>query len=178
MANTTNRSRIILRDKDPSDAWDDYSWETDPELSKLDAAQVLSMSYSQYLLDYTWDLRTPRSNSRQFAVDTLDGTHIGNCSYYNLDRTKGETELGIMIGNKEYWSKGYGVDVISTLLDHIFQNLSVDRVHLKTLEWNARAQKCFTKCGFTECGRMSSEGYNFMIMDVSRQNWEGKQASR
>ncbi len=166
--------RIVLRDKDPSDAWDDYSWETDPELAKLDAAPVSFISYSQYLVDYTWDLRTPRTTSRQFAVDTLDGKHIGNCSYYNLNTSRGEAEMGIMIGDRDYWNKSYGVDVISSLLDHIFQHTKVDRVHLKTLDWNARAQKCFRKCGFAECGQMSMDGYSFMLMEISRKEWEKK----
>ena len=166
--------RIVLRDKDPADAFDDYAWETDPELSKLDAAPVSHITYSQYLSDYTWDLRIPRSNSRQFAVDTLTGKHIGNCSYYNLDRTRGETEMGIMIGDRDFWNKGYGVDTITTLLDHIFQNLKVNRVHLKTLDWNARAQKCFMKCCFKECGRSTMDGYNFMLMEVFRKEWEDR----
>ncbi|MEK7353865.1 MAG: GNAT family N-acetyltransferase [Chloroflexota bacterium] len=165
-------SRIVLRDKDPSDAWDDYSWETDPELAKLDAAPVSFISYSQYLADYTWDLRTPRTTSRQFAVDTLDGKHIGNCSYYNLDKYRGEAEMGIMIGDRDYWNKGYGVDVTSALLDHIFQQTKTNRVHLKTLDWNARAQKCFRKCGFAECGQKSLDGFSFTLMEISRAGWE------
>ena len=169
--------RIILRDKDPSDAWDDYSWETDPELAKLDAAPTTFISYSQYLGDYTWDLHAPHTTSRQFAVDTLDGRHIGNCSYYNLDKSHGEVELGIMIGNRDYWNKGYGVDVISALLEHIFEQTKVNRVHLKTLDWNARAQKCFQKCGFSECGQMSRDGFNFMLMEISRNDWEAAKAN-
>lgn len=167
-----NGNRIILRDKDPSDAWDDYSWETDPELAKLDAAPLTFISYSQYLVDYTMELRAPRTTSRQFAVDTLDSKHIGNCSYYNLDKSRGEVELGIMIGNRDYWDKGYGVDVISTLLDYIFQQTTVKRVHLKTLDWNTRAQKCFQKCGFTECGHLNRDGFNFTLMEIHRKEWE------
>lgn len=164
--------RIRLRDKDPSDAFDDYSWETDTELAELDAAPTLSMSYSQYLIDYSWDLRTPRTTSRQFAVDTLDGKHIGNCSYYNLDKDRGEAEMGIMIGDRDYWNKGFGVDVVRALLEHIFQQTQTNRVHLKTLVWNARAQRCFRKCGFTECGQKSLDGFSFILMEISRSGWE------
>jgi [ribosomal protein S5]-alanine N-acetyltransferase len=168
----TEKSRIVLRDKDPSDAWDDYSWETDPELAKLDAAPVLPISYSRYLMDYTQDLRIPRTTSRQFAVDTLDGIHIGNCSYYNLDRSRGEVELGVMIGKRDYWNKGYGVEIIDALLEYIFVQMRMKRAHLKTLDWNARAQKCFQKCGFAECARIARDGYNFVLMEIHREKWE------
>jgi RimJ/RimL family protein N-acetyltransferase len=170
----TNKSRIILREKNPADAWDDYCWETDPELAKLDAATVIPISYSQYLYDYTQDLRAPRTTSHQFAVDTLDGKHIGNCSYYNLDHSRSEVELGIIIGDRGYWNKGYGVEAISALLDFIFRQTNTRRVHLKTLDWNARAQRCFQKCGFTECGRVTRDGYNFVLMETLREQWEEK----
>ena len=47
--------KVILREKRTEDAWDDYSWETDPELARLDAAPVLTMPYSN-----TWK-NTPAS---------------------------------------------------------------------------------------------------------------------
>ncbi|MFC1921057.1 GNAT family N-acetyltransferase [Chloroflexota bacterium] len=165
-------SRIVLRDKTTADAWDDYAWETDPELARLDAAPVLSIPYSHYLSSYTEELLHPYRNSRQFAIDTPDGKHIGNCSYYNIDKFRGETELGIMIGDRDYWDKGYGVEVIDSLIDHIFNWTNLDRIHLKTLDWNTRAHNCFKKCGFTPCGQIERSGYSFVLMEIHRKNWE------
>lgn len=167
-------SMIILRDKKVEDAWDDYAWETDPELARLDAAPVLMMPYSQYLSDYTEEILHPWRNNRQFAIETPDGRHIGNCSYYNIDKYRGEAELGIMIGNRDYWDKGYGVEVITALVDHIFNWTNLDRIHLKTLDWNERAQKCFKKSGFIPCGQMERSGYKFVLMEVHRRQWEGQ----
>ncbi len=168
-------SRIILRDKKIEDAWDDYAWETDPELARLDAAPVLTMPYSEYLSDYTEEILHPWRNNKQFAIDTPDGRHIGNCSYYNIDRFRSEVELGIMIGDRDYWDKGYGVEVIAALIDHIFNWTSLDRIHLKTLEWNERARKCFKKCGFSSCGQMERSGYKFVLMEINRGKWETQQ---
>jgi len=167
-------SRIILRDKKIEDAWDDYAWETDPELARLDAAPILTMPYSQYLSDYTEEILHPWRNNKQFAIDTPDGKHIGNCSYYNIDKFKSEAELGIMIGDRDYWDKGYGVEVVTALVDHIFNWTNLDRIHLKTLDWNERAQKCFTKCGFSPCGQMERSGYNFVLMEINRSQWGGR----
>lgn len=168
-------SKIILREKTPDDAWDDYAWDTDAELARLDAAPALSIPYSQYLMDYTEALRNPHITSHRFAVDTLDGKHIGNCSYYNLNKFKGEVELGIMIGNRDYWDKGYGADAVITLLNHIFGKTKVNRIYLKTLDWNTRAQKCFQKCGFTSCGQLARDGYNFQLMEIYRSQWQKQQ---
>ncbi len=174
MKHRTTKNRIVLRDKSADDAWDDYDWETDPELARLDAAPVLKIPYSVYLEDYTEDLRHPFRNSRHFAVDTLDGRHIGNCSYYNIDLMRGETEIGIMIGDRDYWDKGYGADIITTLVDHIFTKTGISRLHLKTLEWNTRAQKCFQKCGFIPCGRLDRDGFSFLLMELFRFQWEAR----
>ena len=168
-------SKVILREKIPADAWDDYAWDTDPELARLDAAQRITIPYSDYLLDYNSQLRHSSTNSRRFAVDTLGGHHIGNCSYYNLDETKHEVELGIMIGNRDYWNKGYGTDVVTTLVNYIFRETNLNRIYLKTLDWNSRAQKCFKKCGFTTFGQLVRDGHNFLLMEIYRDQWQEQQ---
>ena len=169
-------NKVILREKRLSDARDDYTWETDYELAHLDAAPIVVSTFSQYLADYTEELRYPTPNSHRFGIDTLDGKHIGNCSYYNVSKFKGEAELGIMIGNRDYWDKGYGTDAITTLVNHVFSQTKLNRIYLKTLDINHRAQKCFPKCGFVPCGHMSRDGYDFVMMDINHHQWQEKQA--
>ncbi len=171
-----SNSKIILREKRLADAQSDYQWETDPELAQLDAAPVTTISFSQYLLDYANELHYSLLTSHCFAIDTLDGKHIGNCSYYNISQTKGEAELGIMIGNRDYWDRGYGTDAVSTLVNHIFCQANLKRIYLKTLELNNRAQRCFQKCGFTPYGHLAKDGFSFMLMEIHRDQWQKEQA--
>ncbi len=168
-------SKVILREKRPTDAWDDYAWEIDPELAQLDAAPTIAISYSRYLSDYAKELSNPSTTNHQFAVDTLAGKHIGNCSYYNISETRGEAELGIMIGNRDYWDKGYGADVVTTLANHIFRQSNLNRIYLKTLKSNTRAQKCFQKCGFTRYGQLAKDGYSFALMEIYRSQCQEQQ---
>ena len=42
-------ARVVLRDKVPEDAEQDYIWRSDPELARLDAAYPLTMSFDRYL---------------------------------------------------------------------------------------------------------------------------------
>jgi len=168
-------SKVKLRDKRLSDARNDYTWLSDPELAQLDAVPPLAISFTRYLLEYTSELRYFFSSSRRFVIETLDGKHIGNCSYYNINETKGEAELGIMIGNRDYWGKGYGIDVVTALVCYIFRQTNLKRIYLKTLDSNTRAQRCFKKCGFTPCGNLRRDGYNFMLMELHRSQWEKQQ---
>jgi RimJ/RimL family protein N-acetyltransferase len=166
-----NGKKIVLRDKTLDDARADYGWETDPELARLDATSPIRAPFSRYRLDYDEELRNPYSASRRFAIDTLDGKHIGNCAYYNISEKNGETELGIMIGDRDYWNKGYGTDVIQSLLAHIFGNTGMDRVYLKTLASNYRAQNCFLKSGFKPYVRLVKNGHDFLFMEIFRKEW-------
>lgn len=169
-------SKIILRSKRLADVWDDYTWETDPELVQLDAASSVDVTFSQYLSNYANQLRYPPSNRYQFAIETPEGKHIGNNSYYNINEMRGEAELGIMIGNRDYWNRGYGTDAVTTLVRYIFRNSNLKRVYLKTLDSNTRAQKCFQKCGFTSYGHSNRDGFNFTLMEIHRKQWQESQA--
>jgi RimJ/RimL family protein N-acetyltransferase len=163
--------KIKLREKRLADAVDDYAWQTNPELAQLDAAPLPAINFQQYLTDYASELRYPSPARRRFAIETLNGKHIGNCTYYGIDRTKGETELGIMIGNGDYWDKGYGTDAVTTLVNYIFRETKLNRIYLKTLVFNIRAQKCFKKCGFTPYSHLNRDGYNFVLMELHRKQW-------
>ncbi|MBM4448698.1 MAG: GNAT family N-acetyltransferase [Chloroflexi bacterium] len=165
-------TKVRLREKKLADARNDYRWQTDSELAQLDATPLLTISFPRYLVNYTAMLRNPSPKRRTFAVETLDGRHIGNCVYYNLDPGKGEVEVGIMIGERDYWDKGYGTDAVVTLVDHIFTTTGFQRLHLKTLDWNERAQRCFLKCGFAPCGQMTKNGHQFVLMEIRKESWQ------
>ena len=164
--------KVVIRSKRHSDAENDYRWQTDTELSALDAMTPNTMSFREFYREYIDWLKRPYPNRVTFAVDTHDGKHIGNCVYYNIDEPNHETEIGIMIGDRDYWSKGYGTDTISILIDYIFQHLNFKRVYLKTLEMNLHAQRCFQKCGLTPCGYRVQESYKFLLMDMSYSRWQ------
>jgi RimJ/RimL family protein N-acetyltransferase len=168
-------NKVKLREKRLSDARDDYAWQSDPELARLDAAPVLNVSFPVYLLDYSDQLHDPGVNRYPFAVETVGGKHIGNCTCYDFSENEGETQLGIIIGDRNYWDKGYGTDTISTIVNYVFLNTNLQRIYLKTLNWNLRAQKCFQNCGFTPCGQLNRDGNSFVLMELYRKQWSKQQ---
>jgi len=164
--------KVRLREKKLSDVRNDYKWQADPELARLDAAPALIMSFSLYLLDYASSLHEMNYNRFPLAVETIDGRHIGNCTFYDIEGKKGEAQVGIMIGERDYWDKGYGADTINTMAEHAFLTTSLNRLYLKTLEWNARAQRCFAGCGFRAYGHLHRDGCDFILMELNREDWE------
>jgi len=164
--------KTVIRPKRISDASNDYTWRRDEELTRLDAAQTLRMPFSSFLLDYSDEMGRESPRRRRFAIDTLDGRHIGNCMIYNIDTRRREAELGIMIGDRDYWDNGYGVDAVKTLVDYAFRTLKIDRIYLNTLEWNLRAQRCFQKCGFIPFKKQRRFSNTFIAMEILRGDWE------
>ena len=159
------------------DAETDYSWRIDPELASLDATRPVTLTFTEYLRYHRDDVQYPSPWSVRMAIDTLDGKHIGNCMYYDIDTKKSQCELGIMIGDRNYWSKGYGTDVVKTAITHIFQTTELNRVYLHTLINNYRAQKSFTKAGFSPIREKKRDGHEFVLMEIRRTEWEAAQAN-
>lgn len=170
-----NQRRTRLRPKRLEDAAQDYAWARDPELCELEATFPVSIPYSDYLRIYRLELLHEPKGSQRFAIETIPGEHIGNCMCYQMDEDKREAEVGILIGNRAYWDRGYGTEVMELLLGYVFAHTPVERVYLHTLTWNLRAQRCFAKCGFNPSADESRWGHRFVVMDIDRGRWQARQ---
>ncbi|MFQ5925648.1 MAG: GNAT family N-acetyltransferase [Dehalococcoidia bacterium] len=164
--------KVVLREKRLEDAANDYAWRCDDELARLDATLPLRTSFKSYLADYAAELSSPSQRKCRFAIESLEGKHIGNLMYYDIDEATREAELGIMIGDRDYWEQGYGTNAITIVLDHIFSTTRLERIYLNTLGWNIRAQRCFEKCGFVPCGQVRRYGDTFIVMEIYRSRWQ------
>ncbi len=91
-------------------------------------------------------------SSKQFIIERKEGTPIGRIFYEYLDIKHRRAEVGMQIGEKEYWGRGYGTDAMITFLDYLFNELGLHRVYLRLQSYNTRALKCYEKCGFTQEG--------------------------
>ena len=163
---------VVLRDKTLEDISNDYRWRCDRNLAILDATHPVRMSYEEFYSYERDELIYDNPTSKRFSIDTIDGVHIGNCMYYGLDMKKGEVEVGILIGEEKYLNKGYGTDAVDTICKYIFESTDFKRIYLHTLIWNKRAQKSFAKSGFEEVREVTKEGYDFLLMELLRENWE------
>lgn len=161
-----------LRPKLAKDAWQDYQWRQDPELADLDATIPLDESFDEYQRGYIWELEHPARHRRRFAIETLDGRHIGNVAYFDIDQRAKEAQVGIMVGDRDYWGRGYGTEAVGLVLDYVFSDGGMESIYLRTLDWNLRAQGSFRKCGFVPAGKLSEGRHNFIIMKVTRAEWK------
>jgi RimJ/RimL family protein N-acetyltransferase len=164
----------VVRRKRLPDARDEYRWRSDPELARFDASRPVQTPFETYERNWSFDYRFTDMAGRSFAIEDEYGRHIGNVMYYNTDHSRGEAELGISIGEREYWSEGYGSDAVEALVRALFEagpdtvQAPLNRLYLHTLDWNKRAQRAFQKAGFTVCGTSWRDGHTFIVMEVRR----------
>ena len=118
------------------------------------------------------------SDKTNFAIEA-DGKLIGGCGLFHIDENSRRAELGIGIGDKEYWGRGYGRDAVSLLLDYAFRIRNLRRVWLEVHAENERAIRAYRACGFVEEGRqrehmwLAGRYLDNVMMGVLRSEWEG-----
>ncbi|MCG8479485.1 MAG: GNAT family N-acetyltransferase [Spirochaetales bacterium] len=97
---------------------------------------------------------------------------IGNCGLLDIDNLNGTCEIGIFIGDKEYWGRGFGPEAMALLLDYAFDYLNMRNIWLQVYEFNTRGVSAYKKLGFREVGRrrkaLRREGaeHDVIFMDI------------
>lgn len=168
--------KVLLRPMRPADIPRQHEFNQDIELYGLDSSypRVSAMENAHVF----YEKRTTADDNRApFAIEA-EGKYIGYCSLRNLQDRYGNLELGIMIGDRDYWGRGYGRDAIKLLLGYGFHYLGARRIALTTHARNERAIRCYLACGFVEEGRPRQvlwiEGHyvDLVNMSILREEWE------
>lgn len=126
-----------------------------------------------------WLESVSMTNQREkiFAIETLNKELIGSVGLHNINWVERKAELGIMIGERELWGKGYGTEAIREVLRITFEKMNLNRVYLRVFENNPRAIRVYEKCGFRIEGSLRQDHYygrryyNTLIMAVLKEEY-------
>ncbi|HEX7737960.1 MAG TPA: GNAT family protein [Ktedonobacteraceae bacterium] len=161
--------RIWLRPPQMPDAQHVFHWERDDEVWHYDPYRP----YSQTMKDFlpTFERNYVRGNGRQYWFIIEDELHtpIGTITYFNIDPRAGQAEVGLGIGDKTRWGKGYGAEAIRTLVQYLFRPAGFARLYAETAMANAPARKAFARAGFTEVGQIfdpRSSGDPWVLLEI------------
>lgn len=77
----------------------------------------------------------------------------------SIDYLNQSAEFHIMIGDKNNQEKGMGTFAVNEMLKHAFNSLNLQRIELKVLESNTRAQCLYKKSGFIKEGTFRNNVY-------------------
>jgi [ribosomal protein S5]-alanine N-acetyltransferase len=161
--------RIWLRRPQIADAPFVFHWERDDEVWRYDPHRP----YSQSMADFQpiFERNYVRGNGRQFWFIIEDEEHapIGTITYFNVDQRTGQAEVGLGIGNKTRWGKGYGAEAIRTLVQYLFTQPNFVRFYAETALANMPARKAFARAGFSEIGQIfdpRSSGAPWVLLEI------------
>jgi RimJ/RimL family protein N-acetyltransferase len=128
-----------------------------------------------------WLERNPeneRGDQFIFSIRTLqEDLLVGDVGLDGVQWNHGDAFVGVGIGDREYWGKGYGTDAMRLILRYAFVELNLQRVSLNVFEYNLRAIRSYEKIGFIHEGRqrgvLKRDGrrYNLVFMGILREEW-------
>lgn len=111
-------------------------------------------------------------------VRKADEVPIGFIEISGYDWHSGNAWLGIGIGERKNWGKGYGTEAMNLLLKLVFQEWNLHRVSLAVLGYNARAIRSYEKAGFKTEGALrgfiqrEGQRWDMYMMGILRSDWE------
>ncbi|MCL1995610.1 MAG: GNAT family N-acetyltransferase [Defluviitaleaceae bacterium] len=124
-------------------------WINDPDVNYFLTfySKTISFEKEKELLDVI-----AKSGNHFSIVAQETDELLGNCGFFSIDETNRAAEMGIFIGNKEQWGKGYGTCATQLLLKYGFENRNFHNICLKVFSFNERAIACYEKVGFKKQG--------------------------
>lgn len=149
-------------------------WINDPEVREF-----ISMTFPQTEKqeeDWVSKLGDDDKNIA-LCIETKDGKPIGVMGIHNINWVHRHCTTGAVIGEKDYWGKGYGTDAKMYLLDYIFNTLNLNRVGSNVIAYNKRSLRYSLHCGYKIEGRrrkmIFKKGRYWDLIDlgVFKQEW-------
>ena len=171
--------RIRLRAPERTDIPLFVDWLNDPEVNR-GLMIYLPMSIAEEEKWFDSMLERPK-DERPLTIEARIGDGwepIGNMGLFNFEHKARRAEVGIMIGSKNYWNKGYGTEAITLMLKHCFDTLNLNRVMLQVYKNNPRAIRCYEKSGFQHEGALRQAIYqngmyhDLLNMGILKEEWD------
>ena len=91
-----------------------------------------------------------------WSIQTITGITIGTVALTEFNKYHGVANLGIVIGDKNYWGKGVATEVITAVVDHSFAYLNIFTISAEVEEGNIPMLKALERVGFKQDGLFES----------------------
>ncbi len=145
--------KVYLRELTINDVEDRYQWCLDKEVIKhLNMPEKYPPFSKEETERWIKMCMTKTNGYEQKAIITKEGKHIGWIDLKNIDKLNKHAELGIAIGDKNYWGKGYGLSAMTMMLLWGFHELNLNKIWLRVEVDNVKAIKSYKRVGYVEEG--------------------------
>lgn len=103
--------------------------------------------------------------------------HIGNIKIGPVNKHHLRADIGIMIGEKKWWGKGFATEAISIVTRYAFEYLKLNRLNAGCYAANRGSARAFEKCGWTREGLLrgnallSGQPHDCIILGITLQDY-------
>lgn len=165
---------------DPEEVGRAYArWNVDSEFKRLldaDASRLYSAKAISRYFEKEMEDQPPAAH--YFSIRTLaDDRLIGDLNLDVISWNHRDAFVGIGLGSRADWGRGYGTEAMRLALRFAFLELCLRRITLTVFEYNPRAIRAYEKAGFRLEGRMrqamSREGrrWDVLFMGILKDEW-------
>jgi len=150
-------NKLYLRGIEKSDItgnW--FNWFNDPAVTRY-GSRGLKPVYIEDQEKFYKEISESEHNVTFAIIKKENNEHIGNISLQKIDWINRICEVGIVIGEKKQWGKGYGTEAVILTLMHGFDKLNLRKIYLFVLSENIAAVELYKKVGFIIEGKFLRE---------------------
>ena len=152
---------VRLRAYEKSDLDAVMKWVNEEEVTDLLGGDLLVYPVSSLAEEkFVEAAANPSDKQKTFVIETLNNPrYIGGISFNVINWLNRSAGLGIVIGDKSLWGKGYGSDAMRVLMRLAFDKMNLHRLWLHVHDHNPRAIKSYEKCGFRREGVLREDHF-------------------
>ncbi|MCM3227370.1 GNAT family N-acetyltransferase [Terribacillus saccharophilus] len=144
---------VVLRELTLTDVEDRYKWCLDKEVIRyLNMPSKYPPFSRKETEDWIAACMNKTNGYHQKSITTKEGNHIGWVDLKNVDKLNKHAELGIAIGDKTYWGRGYGLSAMKEILRWGFDQLDLNKIWLRVEVDNVKAIASYKRIGYVEEG--------------------------
>jgi len=149
--------KVYLRSLEDTDAYTDYpSWLNDTDITAFSEQHYYPYTVNN-AVNFIKSLDDDRSKLMLAIVENDSDKHIGNIALSSISTQHKSAEFSIMIGNKDFHSKGCALDAASLIIDHGFKTMNLHRIFCGTMENNIPMHKLAIKLNMIKEGVVRDE---------------------
>ena len=165
---------VTLRPIGLEDAEQCYLWVTDPDVARyLGLVQgPVSVAHERAWIS---SVLADAAHQRHYLLLDEQERPLGACGLRAINQEAGVALLGLFIGHRADWGKGYGTAATQALLDCGFAELGLREIRLSCHDDNRRAIRCYERAGFLpSLHRLekSTFGRHEVRLAITRWRWE------
>ncbi len=150
-------------------------WSLDTEFHRLGDD---GLAYPKSATQVRERMERDKDGSFDFAIRLRqDDRLIGGIGVWIASWAHGEGWVGIGIGERDCWGKGYGTEAMRLILRFAFDELNLQRVSLGVYAHNPRAIRSYENAGFRREGLVRSDchrdgqRWDTVFMGILRDEW-------